>query len=343
MATMAQNSRTVPGVAVIGCGNIGSYLDEADPFKPYTLTHAGTFAQIKDQLNFLALCDPDQNRLETAGKTWNSDKLYTDLHDLFESEDVDIVSICTPTSVRLPIFEAALQRGVKYFICEKPLASSSREASQIIDLIDAHQAIVCINYLRRWEEQFVRVKDMIHEGSFGGIQFISAYYGKGIINNGSHILDLMNYYFGAPQSYEVNGMVHDDRISFDPTLTCTINYSFGDYQFPLYLMASDYRDYSLFEIDIIGRQKRMRVFDNGLKMSISKVGKSDVFKGYQSLSETELHTGLGLQAFKNMIEEFMAIYRGERKSKPRCTVFDGKEILDLTRNLILKKEQLIKA
>jgi hypothetical protein len=44
-----------------------------------------------------------------------------------------------------------------------------------------------------------------------------------------------------------------------------------------------------------------------------------------------------------MIEEFMAIYRGERRSKPRCTVCDGKEILDLTRNLILKKEQLIKA
>ncbi|MBK8505405.1 MAG: Gfo/Idh/MocA family oxidoreductase [Saprospiraceae bacterium] len=341
MATMVQNSRTVPGVAVIGCGNIGSYLDEADPFKPYTLTHAGTYSRIKDQLSFLSLCDPNQSRLETAGKTWNSDRLYTDLDDLFESEDIDIVSICTPTSYRLPVFRAALQRGIKYFICEKPLASSLQEASQIIDLIDAHQAIVCINYLRRWENQFVRVKEMIHQGLFGNIQFISAYYGKGIINNGSHILDLMNYYFGAPHSYEVTGIVTDDRVSFDPTLSCTLNYYFQDRQFPLYLIASDYRDYSLFEIDIVGSVQRMRVFDNGLKMNISKVAKSDVFRGYQSLSEAELHTEIGLHAFKNMIEEFIAIYRSEEKSV-RCTVREGKEILDLTSNLILKKEHLIK-
>lgn len=332
---MAQNSRTVPGVAVIGCGNIGSYLDEADPFKPYTLTHAGTYVRLKDQLSFLALCDPDQSRLEASGKTWKSNRLYTDLNDLFEAEDIDIVSICTPTSYRLPVFKAALQRGVKYFICEKPLAASQQEANQIIELIEEHQAIVCINYLRRWEEQFVKVREMIQQGLFGDIQFITAYYGKGIINNGSHILDLMNFYFGGPHSYEVTGMVTDDRVSFDPTLTCTLNYSFRDHHFPLYLIASDYRDYSLFEIDIVGHQKRMRVFDNGLKMSISQVSASDVFSGYQSLKETEFHCELGLHAFKNMIEEFIAIYATEEKSV-RCTVREGKETLDLTHSLISK-------
>ena len=60
-------------------------------------------------------------RSERAARRLGAERAFASGEALVESPDVDVVHICTPNHLHLPLAEAALAAG-KHVICEKPLA-----------------------------------------------------------------------------------------------------------------------------------------------------------------------------------------------------------------------------
>jgi predicted dehydrogenase len=57
--------------------------------------------------------------------------VYTDYLEMFEAEELDAVSVCTPNLYHAPISIAAARAGL-HVLCEKPMAASEAEASRMI-------------------------------------------------------------------------------------------------------------------------------------------------------------------------------------------------------------------
>ena len=58
-------------------------------------------------------------------------KVYKRLEDVLADPEVELVDLCTPTSVHAEQAIAALKAG-KHVLCEKPLARTSAEAREIL-------------------------------------------------------------------------------------------------------------------------------------------------------------------------------------------------------------------
>ena len=73
--------------AVIGCGRIGSTIDdEIDRWSSHMLpySHAARYAQAQ-QTRLVAGCDADPERAQRFRERWGTDRAFTDIHEMMAS------------------------------------------------------------------------------------------------------------------------------------------------------------------------------------------------------------------------------------------------------------------
>ena len=92
----------------------------------------------------------------------------TNLDELIESPDVDLVDICVPTQANEALAVRALGAG-KHVLCEKPLALKSAAAQRIADAADRAKGLfmpaMCIRFWPQWEW----LKQAADEGRYGKV------------------------------------------------------------------------------------------------------------------------------------------------------------------------------
>jgi len=199
--------------AIVGCGKIaGGFEDILDTQYPYS--HAGSY-DISGQTKLVSVCDVSVDAVNEFGKRWNA-KPYCDLEKMFECEDIDILSVCTPPSVRVEVISLAIKKckSLKTIWCEKPLATSIAEAREIIDLCKSNGILLVINNWRRWDNMHNIIRDIISSGKIGNVNMFLCHSHAGIINTGSHLFDLVCQYAESKFS-SIFGVVVPDG-STDP-------------------------------------------------------------------------------------------------------------------------------
>lgn len=305
--------------AIVGCGNIGSLWDEGDG---RLITHASAYQRCS-QTTLVAGCDVDEERLARFGRTRAVVGLYRDLDAMLSKERLDVVSLCTPASERVAQLERILSAGVKRVLCEKPIAAGLDEASQIAALARQHGARIAVNYTRRWDEGWCQALNMREQ--LGEAQAITAHYGKGIVNNGSHMLDLLDMWLGQPTALHVHGRVDDGRDD-DPTLHATLDYA-GCFA---HLVATDHHRYTVFELDMLTTGGRVRMVGDE-PIAVYTTRGSKAFSGYTELSEARLIPRTVDRAMLTAVEELVG------DDPVRCGVGEATRALRLALQL---REQL---
>ena len=66
-----------------------------------------------------------------AASRLGAERSFASAEAMVEAEGIDVVHICTPNHLHLPLAEAALQAG-KHVICEKPLALDAEGAERLV-------------------------------------------------------------------------------------------------------------------------------------------------------------------------------------------------------------------
>lgn len=316
MGDRTEHSASVPRVAIIGCGSIGSLLDEHSPGGVHT--HAGGWtSSSRAKLSFLV--ERDEARLREAGRARGVDALYDSAEALFAKEAVDIVSLCTPTEIRLPVIERALAAGVKTLLIEKPLAKTVAEAERIAAAIDAHGARANVNYIRRWEPMLGELAARLSSGELGRVQHVSAVYGKGIVNNGTHLIDLLRWFFGE---VSLSRVLRTRTGGSDPTVDVELSVGAGASAFPAYLLGTDSASYSVFEIDLVTTAGRIRILDGGHTLSEQLAREDPRFRGYRTLGPATATTTKIDEALRFTIEDTIDLYLDAARA-PRCSIHDA--------------------
>jgi myo-inositol 2-dehydrogenase/D-chiro-inositol 1-dehydrogenase len=118
----------------------------------------------------VAVSSHSRERAEDFARRWSIPIATTRWQDLVARGDVDVVSVCVPTSLHCEVAVAAASNG-KHVICEKPLAVSLEEADRMIEAARANR--VRLFYGENWlfAPAMRRVAELVKSGAIGKLLY----------------------------------------------------------------------------------------------------------------------------------------------------------------------------
>lgn len=93
---------------------------------------------------------------------------YDSLESLLADASVELVTIATPNDLHRPIAIQAMAAG-KHVISEKPVTLSSRDLQAMIDASRKYSRIFSVHQNRRWDEDFLIIKQIYEQNSLGRV------------------------------------------------------------------------------------------------------------------------------------------------------------------------------
>jgi scyllo-inositol 2-dehydrogenase (NADP+) len=142
-------------VGVIGYGLAGSAF------------HAPLIS-VTPGLSLAAIVTRDAERRAKARADYPSVKLLEAAEALFAEPQIDIAVIATPNSTHVPFARAALQAG-KHVVIDKPAAPTSADVEGLMKLAQQHRRVLTIYQNRRWDGDFLTVRQMVQQGLLGEV------------------------------------------------------------------------------------------------------------------------------------------------------------------------------
>ncbi len=151
----------------------------------------------------LAVADPLAERRAEAEQTMGC-SAYADPAELMADERLELVVVCTPSHTHAQLAVQALHAG-RNVLVEKPMATSLAEAEAMIQAAEAAGRVLTVFQNRRWDPDFLRVKQILDQNVLGPVHLIRMgrygyqrrhdwqtlrRLGGGLLNNwGAHVLD----------------------------------------------------------------------------------------------------------------------------------------------------------
>lgn len=262
-------------VLIIGLGKIALGFDLGNN-ENETFSHTKAFMK-HPAFELLGGVDQSEDR-RNEFTNFSHAKTFSSIDEAYEAYPyADVISICTPTQLRLSIFLDILKFDPKLVIIEKPLASSATEAEEILAVAQKHGIKLYVNYMRRVEPCFTEIKTKLtHEK----ISKIIVHYTNGLFTNASHFINLMLYYFGRPDAISV---ISREKTANDYAADFVLKYN----HFNAFFIAHHKTGHSLGELDIICDDERYDIYDWGFQAKFFKATEDPLFPELKTLTQTD--------------------------------------------------------
>ncbi|MCZ6681193.1 MAG: Gfo/Idh/MocA family oxidoreductase [Candidatus Poribacteria bacterium] len=180
-------------VGIIGCGSIAGL-------------HVHGYQGV-EEVEIVAIADPVEAALNDFGERHNIKKRYLDAREMLDKENLDIVSVATWHKLHAPMTIAACARKPKAVLCEKPMATSLGECDEMMIAARRTDVKVAIAHQRRFNPVWTDARELIADGAIGEPRQIVCRGGQGLLNDCSHLLDMMRYVQGDPDAAWVIGNI----------------------------------------------------------------------------------------------------------------------------------------
>ena len=139
-------------VAIIG-GRIGA-------------EHLTGYLALPERFRVACICDIDQTVTNRLAARTSEARTTDDLASVMGDPDIDIVDICLPPRLHVPVSLEALRAG-KHVICEKPVAGCLIDAEQVRDAAAEHDRLWVPVFQYRFGEGFLALQLLKAEGLLG--------------------------------------------------------------------------------------------------------------------------------------------------------------------------------
>ena len=169
---------------IVGCGGISR-------------AHAAAYANL-DGVTLSGLCDINREALDVRAEEYGVSARYTDYEEMFEKEELDLVSICTHAPLHAPVAIAAARNGVNV-LSEKPLSVDLQTADKMLAACTEAGVRLAISHQFRFTPLFQEAKAWIDAGRIGEFRTIREV-GKGrpagfeFMEMGVHYFDEMDFF-----------------------------------------------------------------------------------------------------------------------------------------------------
>lgn len=264
-------------VALIGLGNIGLLFDINKDDTQKSLSHVKSIFLHKE-FNLLYAVDVNLDNEKVLKTFFPSVKLFNSHSEIVLKDDIDILVIATPTKNHFSIlkdFENNL--NIKIFFIEKPLFQTFKEYEEINESIKNK---IVVNYLRRFAPAFIDLKKRLKKEIY--VEKIIINYCKGLKNNGSHMIDLLNYLF---DDLEIkSSQILSSSIGFDENDFCYdlyIEATHNNKIIPIFFISHNHEKYNLINMDIYTNKHKIEFSNSEGKISYFKIVDDTNFSNYK--------------------------------------------------------------
>lgn len=337
-------------IALIGCGRIGHILEE-DPLRNKPCTHFGGMDQAG--LEVTHACDTEQERLEKFMETSGIEKskAYLNHPDLLK-EQLHCAIIATQTPSHFEIARDCLRAGVKLLVLEKPVCPDLSQAKDLLWLSQKMKARIIVNHERRYDPRYILTKELLERGEIGKVTSVTGIMGTGpyrgeshiaegggpLLHDGTHLLDIILYFFGECHSLVGNFSRQTRQRGFEDTAQAWLKMKDGT---SIYIEAGGTKKYFNFELDITGTEGRIQI-GNGFNR-LYKPRESKLYKGFRDLEEVPFPEIPKGNCFTNLYREVKNYLNGY-EGVPLSSLEDGYRALELVHGIYhssYKKKQNI--
>jgi len=226
-------------LGIIGLGYIGQ-------------VHLRHSLKIKNA-HVLAVADLSKKALNKA-KNAGVKKTFTNYEQLLKEPEIDAVIIALPTHLHLQCAKQAAE-AKKHIFLEKPIARNVKEAKEILSTTKKNSVKLMIGYPLRFNKAFCNLKKELEKGTVGDVEIAHAAYistgpflhraeaqtplpvpewwfhkeltgGGALIDLGSHLINLLRWYFGEITSIKSH-LGYRFNMDFEDSATCLAKFQSG--------------------------------------------------------------------------------------------------------------------
>jgi scyllo-inositol 2-dehydrogenase (NADP+) len=159
-----------------------------------------------------------QRRGDEAAKAYPGVKIARSIEEMLEDPTIRLVVVGTPSFSHYEHAEQCLRAG-RNVVIDKPITLTSEETRKLIDLAQQHKLLVTAYQNRRWDGDFVTLKQVLASGELGRAVSYESHFdryraepkrdvwresggpGGGILFDlGPHLIDQATTLFGNPES-----------------------------------------------------------------------------------------------------------------------------------------------
>jgi len=240
-------------VLIAGLGQIGMGYDlEADP-QVRVATLARAFAK-HGEFDLVGGADSNTARRELFIAHY-ARPAFASVAAALEETSPAVVAIAVPTEAHYSVLLEVMQLapGVKAILCEKPLSYDLAEAMEMVELTARTGVRLYANYMRRCDRAVIEVKRRIQHGEIAGPIKGVCWYSKGLFNNGSHFLNLFQFWLGDVSDFEI---IDTGRLwlGHDPEPDLKVRFDLGE----IYFHAAKEENFSYQSVELVATNGRLR-------------------------------------------------------------------------------------
>lgn len=305
-------------IVIVGAGSIGALKpDKYDSPKTkavLTLAHA----VFNDKAsNLSGIVESNSEKARMASFKWSTGAT-SDI--MFYKNKADIVCVCTPTSTHYEVLKQVLELKPKLVLAEKPFCETYEQAKEIHELYNKHNIPIAINFLRRYEDKYIWLKNAFDKKHFGQVYNVAVRYNRGIKHDACHAVDLLHWFMGdCRETYEFTMGAIPDRCKYDRSSSVFCSF---DKCKNVAILPSDGRAFDIHEMDIICEHARIRIVEHGNFIKIYSPEKEPHYGNYLYMPEKyrEVKTDL-TTSLSNVIRNLVNYLDGTEQLL--CTSYDA--------------------
>lgn len=198
-----------------------------------TRVHYPTLVQM-EEVDFVALADLDEERANKIGNEYSVPHRYTNYHEMFEKENLDVVYVCLPPRAVKPVVLDCLAAGLHTF-CEKPFGVTYDQAAEMAQAAEKADVKTLCAYNRRYATVLVEAKKRVAER--GPISQVVVEFHKNMLRSGpygdvsimitdiGHVVDCSRWLAG--EAVEVVPFADEFQADWNNVFTALIRFDSG--------------------------------------------------------------------------------------------------------------------
>lgn len=293
-------------VAIVGCGYWGQNL-------------LRNFSDVDDAQVTIA-CDFDPRALTRVARRYPTIEVSHNYKDVLNDPRIDAVVLATPVSTHYQFARQALQAG-KHVLVEKPLAQSSHQVEDLIEIADQNHKTLMVDHTFLFNGAVRRMKAVVASGEIGELlYFDSVRINLGLVQTdinvlwdlGPHDFSIMDYLCDRePIAISATGVKHLD--------TPYENIAYVTVQFEGNLIAHFHLNWlapvkvrrtlvggsrKMIVYDDMESSEKVKVYDKGIVQNHDPERRERILTGYRSgdMLAPQLET---TEALRLMAREFV--------------------------------------
>ena len=178
----------------------------------------------------VSLYSRDKNRSKTLSEKFGVQNSF-DNYEEFLKSDIDAVFVSSANSHHYEQVIKAAKAG-KNILCEKPLAITSKQAEDMVNVCKENNVLLAVNYVHRFHPLVIKAKELIVNQKLGKLVSIDVHFnidfppdnnfrfkkvlsGGGALRDiGTHMIDLLRYFGGEIENIDgvVGNLIYQSEV-----------------------------------------------------------------------------------------------------------------------------------